>query len=345
MTTSATVEQTRLCSIEDFLGPGDNRFFARGFQRATHQVYDIVASAADAAEPGVRATADLSYPADWSTKQDDTDLRPHLATTDALILGVQLAEIHLTHAYGLTPAERGASRLRKVVMRAGTQPLEDLDGVVLAAALRSTAELCDGADEFVSVFDCSVGPLKVRCEIEHPINERAEAEASFDSLDHVLGAGATRLYGEGFKTRRHAIQDVDVDMAELVAQAAVHLTSVPDSPALTEGIEGSVDPSVSMVECFVVNLQLAQVLMYKMDSVRREDSDNLWMMQTIIEAPRTPRPIDGPLAARAAIVKKHLLPLRGGLWRSVDIAGHMSGIDLRCSFAHELPEEAALKAV
>lgn len=65
------------------------------------------------------------------------------------------------------------------------------------------------------------------------------------------------------------------------------------------------------------------------------------MLQTVLETTKPYRPFGAPQAAHAGIIEKHLLPLRGGMWQNVDIAGSCGGIDLRCSFAHELPAEAA----
>jgi hypothetical protein len=80
--------------------------------------------------------------------------------------------------------------------------------------------------------------------------------------------------------------------------------------------------------------------MYELDSLTRESSNTLWMMQTVLEAPAVPQPLtepDLPLPVRTAITGKRLLPLRGGTWRSVELSGELAGISMRASFAHELP--------
>jgi hypothetical protein len=338
----ASEQQLLLRSIDDYLGPGETRFFSRGYQRAEYLVHGIKVTSADAAEPGVRAEADLSYPADWSKKKNGVDLRPHLSTIDALVLGVQLAEIHLTHSYGLSGSDRAAMRLRKVVLRAGGAPQEDLSGIGLGASLVRTEPEPSAAGGFRSVYDCTVGGLRVRCEIDHPVADRATGDAAYSSLADALGPAEPRFYGEGFKLRRHSVEDVRVDMGSLTAEASARFTAVP-GPAPTEGIEGGTQPAVTLVDCFVVNLQLAQVLMYELDSLTRESSNTLWMMQTVMQAPDLPQPlavpVSEPLQARTSITAKRLLPLRGGTWRSVDLHGTLGGIEMRCSFAHELPAE------
>jgi len=331
-------------SIDEYLGPADNRFFGCGFRRSEHQVTELVTTPADAAEPGARATVTVEYPRDWSKKTADTDLPPHLSSIDILLLGAQLAEAHLTHAYGLDRAMRSRMWLRKVTLRASTTPQEDLTGMPALATLRKTSAVADDSGRFVSVYDCTVGVMRTRCEIEHEIGRRSSTERSGPSLEDLLGPPASRYFGGGFRLRSQSIRDVSVDMSSLQADAQVLIASTREGHAAPEGIEGAYQPSASMIDCFVVALQMAQVLMYELDGVARRDSNTLWMLQTVLEADKPDRPFAGPLAAHTAIAGKHLLKLRGGTWRNVDIKGGCAGIALRASLAHELPKSAVSDA-
>jgi hypothetical protein len=330
--------------MEDYLGPADARFFAAGYRRSDHEVTGLTTTPAGAGEPGARATVSVQYPRDWSRKTEDTDLPPHLSSVDILLLGAQLAEAHLTHAYGLDGAMRSRMWLRKVTLRASTTPQEDLTGMPASATLRGTSAVAGASERFVSVYDCAVGVMRARCEIEHEIGQRSSAKRSDPFLENLLGPAADRYYGEGFKLRSQSIRDVSVDMSSLRSDARVLIAASRAAHAAPDGIEGSHQPSASMVDCFVVTLQMAQVLMYELDGVSRRDSNTLWMLQTVLEADRPDRPFAGPHATRTAIAGKHLLKLRGGTWRNVDITGGFAGISLRASLAHELPTTAVAGA-
>ncbi|WP_328916083.1 MULTISPECIES: AvrD family protein [unclassified Streptomyces] len=342
--------QLLLPSIDDYLGPGRTRFFARGYQRAVYRVRDIEAGPADGPEPGAHAVVDVDYPANWSRKDDDGDLRPHLSTIDALVLGVQLAQLHLTHAHRLSVSAQRRMRLRKVVLRAGGEPQEDLRDIPLSARpVRSEPPVPGAPRRRLSTYDCVVGSLRLRCGIEHDISDRETGTRRYASFDEALGPAEQRFYGDGFKARRHAIGNVRVDMDALTARADVHFPADGAGPYTGDGIDGALQPSVSLVDAFVVSLQLAQVLMYELDAVPRAASNTLWMMRTVLEAAAVPRSLpshpQAPLVAETALASKRLLPLRGGIWRSVEIDGNFAGISLRSSFAHELPAEAAAHAV
>ena len=326
-------------SIDEYLGPADTRFFGCGYRRADHQVADIHITPSGE-RPATRAQVTVSYPADWSTKATRTDLRPHLSTVDVLVLGVQLSEAHLSHTFGLKVDQRRAMRLRKVTIRAGGAPQEELSALPASAVLISSSADPAAAGGFVSVLDCSVGAMRARCEIEHPVAAEVISQRACASLDPLLGPAATRYFGDGFRSRSQHITDVSADIAALRARAIVHLATAPGAPAPWGGIEGRYQPQLSVIDSFVANLQLVQILLYEMDAVARQDSNTLWMVKTVLQATDLTRPWKQPAQAEVAITGKHLVQLRGGTWRNVDITAACGGVSLRCSFAHELPPGA-----
>ena len=341
-----TTMQLMLSNIDDYLGPAETRFFSRGYQRARYDVGDVTV---DRGRRAVAARANVAYPADWSRKQEQTDLRPHLSTIDALVLGVQCAEVELIHAHLLDRDRRRSSRLRKVTLRAGTAPQEELQDITISATwLDSRPQRSGDGWRQVSRHECRVGSLRVRTEIEHPAGEPAgdTGHVRHDSLEAALGSPGSRFYGAGFQRRRHVIEDVEVDVDKLTTQATARFVGEPD-PGCAEGLDGGTHPSISLVDCFVVNLQLAQVLMYELDGIRRSESNTLWMMQTVLERAAGTAPLGDPsisLPVETAIISKKPVSLRGATWRTADLRGELGGVSLRSSFAHELPERAAQAA-
>lgn len=341
-----TETQQAYRSIDDYLGPGDTRFFASGFRRAHYDVTDIAVSTGAATlggatgpVPGAQARIGIHYPSNWSTKAERTDLRPHLSTIDVLVLCAQLSEVHLAHAHGLDSYLRGMSWLRKVSLRAGQTPQEELLGMPGSAVLLRTEPLSGTGGLHVSEYDCSAGVMRARIEIVHPVVAPASGHWTYQSMDQALGAAASRYYGDGFKSRRQVITDVAVDVAILAASATVGVEPVAEITVPVNGLEGGFQPGFTMVDAFVSSLQLGQVLLYQLDSVPRERSNTLWMVRTVLESDDPHRPYTGGLPARTAITRKQLLPLRGGTWRTVDFTSACGGVTMRASFAHEIPAE------
>jgi hypothetical protein len=330
---TGTAQLLRFSSVDDYLGPSQGRFFGSGYRRADYQVTDVAVAGGTGPGDGVRASVDVAYPTDWSRKAD-ADLRPHLSTIDMLMLGAQLSEAHLAHAYGLDDAMRRWAWIRKVTLRAGNTPQEDLTGLpATASLLRSVPD--DASGSVVSTYQARVGAMQAKYDIVHPVARRDAGDAHYDTLGQALGDPAERYFGAGFQQQRHDITDVEVDMGLLTASARAAV----GRPAglTTAGLEGDYQPSWSLLDCFVVNLQLTQILMYELDQVARERSNTLWMLRTTLEAAGPSRPGEQPARTDVALTDKHLVSLRGGVWRDVTVAGSLGGIALRCTFAHELP--------
>jgi hypothetical protein len=338
--------KSQLCleSIEDYLGDAATRFFATGYRRVSHRIVDVRIRRPNDEQPGAEATVTVEYPRDWSKKTAEMDITPHLSSVDMMVIGAQLCEAHLSHAYGLDARARRQMRLVKVTLKAGVAPQEDLVGLTATANLRKTTALSETENRFVSVYRCKIGLMQAGFEIEHDIHDRAATDASYARIDDILGPATTRYYGEGFTYGRHVIKDVGVDMDRLRADASVQFGLASAAQCPSDGIDGARQPSVSVVDCFVVSLQMVQVLMYEMDAITRQESDTLWMLSTRLNAPDAQQPYPGPLAARAAITAKHLLPLNGRTWRNVAVEGECGGVKLTCSFAHRLPENSASDA-
>ncbi|MEV8524866.1 AvrD family protein [Streptomyces sp. NPDC052000] len=331
-----------LASIDDSLGPAQRRFFGDGHRRVDYRFGDVVVAPGPPGSGTITATASVICPPDWS-KKGDTDQRPHLSTIDALVIGARLGELFLTRRHGLSERERAAMWVRRIEIRAGNAPDEEnLEALSAEARLRTTRE--DEADPSaaLSVLECTVGGMRVRCDIVHPAGRLCESgHATYDTGLADLPAG---VYGEGFKHRRQPITEVTVDLERQRADATVTVVPVPGAHRSAVGLEGAYQPSVSFVDAFVVALQMGQALLYGLDNVERARSNTLWMRRTVLECEGPDRPAADPFAVTTELTDSTLLDVRGALWRTADITSTCAGIRVMCSVTHEIPRLAATAA-
>ncbi|MCC8454818.1 AvrD family protein [Streptomyces rochei] len=329
-----TSAPTVLASVDDHLGPAEQRFFGRGFRRVAYDIGELRLTRA--ADGTVRAASSVGvrYPADWSKKAAGADLLPHFSTVDGLVVAAQLAEACLT---GLVPDLRDGW-LRRVRITAGTSPQEDLARLPAEATLRRTDPLAGEPGRAVSLVDCAVGTMRTRCEVVHALPTGAvPAPGPYAGLDALLGPAADRYFGTGFTTRRQLIRDVAVDHRALSAEAALTVVHEDGAVAPTAGLEGAHQPSVSMVDAFVTALQLAQTMLYDLDDMRRQDSNTLWMRQTTLTATRPDRPTTA-VPVTTALDEPGLLHMGTGTWRTLDVVAELAGLQVRSAVAHRLPD-------
>ncbi|MFF8677681.1 AvrD family protein [Streptomyces sp. NPDC015237] len=333
MTPSST--RTVLSSVDDRLGPAEQRFFGRGFRRVAYDIGEVHLGRGEDGAVRARTTVGVRYPADWSRKAVGTDLRPHFSTVDGIVVAAQLAEACL----GTDGTDLREAWLRKVRLMAGARPQEELTGLPAEAKWIRTDPVAGHAERVVSVVDCAVGTMRVRCEVEHsPAAGRPLGDGWTPAgLDTLLGPAADRYFGVGFTTRRQHVRDVEADHDELRAEARLTLGHEDGATVPRAGIEGAYQPSVSVIDAFVTALQLAQIMLYDLDDMRRQDSDTLWMRQTTLTAARPDRPAaDIPVSTRLA--DPGLLRMSGGTWRTLDVIAELGGINVRSALAHRLPE-------
>ncbi|GAA4438441.1 AvrD family protein [Actinokineospora soli] len=323
-----TNQTLQRATVDDYLGDGARRFFSAGYRRVDYTFGAVSVSVPGAGHATVATTVGLGYPGDWSKKAAGVDLRPHLSTIDAILLGVQLAEMCLVAAFRPDPAAHRAMWVRRVKIRAGQRPEEDLGELPLGGRLRATERV---GDEFVSTVDCQVGAMRVRCEVVHTGVAIHTGRTTLSDPDALLGPADQRYYGTGFARATHRIDDLAVDGVR--ASGTVRL----QQSDADQGIEGAYAPAVTMVDAFATGLQLAQILLYELDGMRRADSNTLWMRSTTLDVRDPRRPADGPLALTTGLDNSELIAMDGGRWRTADVVTDLAGTTFTCAVAHALP--------
>jgi hypothetical protein len=310
-----------LRSIDDHLGPATGRFFGSGYRRVGYRFNNLRLGAGGDARR-LEARVAVSYPADWSTKATATAIRPHLSTVDALVLGARVSGLALTAVPGLDEESRRSAWLRRVEIKASATPVEQgLESLPVSAELRGSSP--EGG-QVASLVACRVGSMKLACELVHP---RPTAAGRRPALNELVATTDDGPYGAALHTQRQQIEHVTVDIGARRADALASVTPLDASQVSV----------VSMVDAFVVSLQLGQVLLYELDKVERARSNTLWMRSTAVASSEPCRAADGPFPVTASLADVRMLSARGATWRTASIIGDCLGIRTHCAVAHELP--------
>ncbi|MFJ9565173.1 AvrD family protein [Streptomyces fuscichromogenes] len=329
-----------VASVDDCLGPAEHRFFGNGYRRVRQRLDDIrVVGLPETTE--VRAQASVRYPPDWSAKGAGAQLVPHLSSIDALVLGAQLAEILLGHAYGLDADARSRMWLREVRLRAGGRPQEDLDRLAVHGVVRpeESAHVTDGLR--VTPVRSSIGSMEFWAEVQHETGSHchtAHGETHHPSAEAVLGEPYRHHFADLFRHRSQRITDLAVDRSAGRVDATVHITPAPgEDQGLCTGLEAAYTPSTSMVDAIAVMGQLAQILLYALDGLDRADSETLWLRRATLSTRLPLRALDRAFPVHVRIEDTSRLAIAGDTWRVCDLGYDFHGITGGFSVAHRLP--------
>lgn len=332
-------------TVEDYLGPAAKRFFGNGYKRIGEVLRNLTVDLGEDGAGSVAGTAAVVYPADWSVKSRG-GIPPHLSTIDAVAFTAQLAELYLSAAFRLDAGARSRMWLRRVDIRAGSAPTETgLDALPVSARLISTAAAAGSPLGHVSVLECRVSRMTVRCEVEHPVQGSGPVRLDLATPEELLEPIASRPYGDGYRTLRTEIGALSVDLAEPAAEALFTVTPEDPAQAPVLGMEGAYQPSMTLIDLFVAALQLGQILLYETDGVPRAESQTLWMRRTVFEAAGPHRDATRPTALRTRLEDSMLVEAGDEVWRSADIVADALGARVRCFASHRLPAEAARRVL
>lgn len=332
--------------IDELLGPSAGRFFGSGYKRVGQQISRLgwvpLGSGERSGRRQVVGEATVVYPPDWSRKTGSPRLVPHLSSIDALALALRLVEAFLADGYGLDPAEVSRAWLRRYVMRSGAQPQLDLDDVGL-----SITELGSAPSELTAgwrntQFDCVIGMIRVRCDVEHepPVTGRSTA------TEQVRLPAATYHRG-GYRDRVYRITDVAVDPGARSTTAIATVTGAPQrrrepvgsvgEPVGEAGLGGAYQPSLTMIDSMIVLAQLAQAVLYALDGLSRGGTNTLWMRKIDMTRSGPHQPIDGAVPCSTRIDRGSVVDLGGARWRVCSMSGSYGDTRVRYAVGHQLP--------
>ncbi|WP_369356791.1 AvrD family protein [Streptomyces sp. cg2] len=327
-----------LRSVDDYLGPGEKRFFGRGYKRAFQDVRDLHFGVQCDGSGTVRGRASVRYPDDWSRK-GSTNQAPHLSSIDALLVSGEVAELFFAHARHLDVASRSLMRLVNVQMKAGSKPVtDDLPDFPVEAAVTPPIRQGAGEGTVISAMTCQVAGLRVRLEVEHPVGNLEPRPVFYPSPDALLGAGERRMFAAAHKWKSQRIENLRIDSANLTATALIGVSSCAPPDLSVVGLESRSFRENSLIDVFVSAIQLGQILLYELDSMDRADSNTLWMRRSSISL-ELDEAVPGPSAPLSVRLEDlHLLTDRNDtLWRTARIAGKCRNITISCSATHQLP--------
>lgn len=310
--------------FDHYLGSASTRYFGEGFRHVEHRITHLDV---DANRGAIHAVATVRYSRDWSSKGGRSQAA-HLSSVDAIVLAAALVEEFLRLAWGLSEKELGAAWVSAIDVRAGSTPLTTLDGFPVAATVESVVQC---GDESVSRFRAGVGPLSVVMSVQHPHVHRSVPPQDWPSA--VLDP-AHRIYGDLHKVAR--IQTSAVRVEDGLCTATIERTTVGDAPVV--GMESTYGSSAHVIGMVVLVAQMAQVLLYSMDGLSREESETLWMRRISITVRGPVRQAVAPLDVRVRAQRAKIVDMRSaGRWRISDFAlEELCGVSGIASVAHRI---------
>ncbi|GLR06797.1 hypothetical protein GCM10007906_43850 [Vibrio hyugaensis] len=310
-------------SIDDILGPSDQRYFGEGYKRTQYECninYDK-----DAAQ----GLVSVAYRNDWSQKKAQSR-RPHLSTIDAFLIAGRVAYGIIRRHYQLSNHQSSQAWIRHVLIKAGAEALEDLESVSLSAQLLDTETSNDSMFGTLTRVKTKLDSMEIEIVIDH--------ESVTDSMQPTTPISDDDEYFTSDFRLRHCHLANNTFCDSIYAVSSDLLFQCPGKPST--GAMGQYPNALMMVDWLTCFAQLSQLVMYRLDKLDRKETHNLWMRSVSVT---TPYPIiprrKHTLTLRS--MKNSLIQKQDSSWRLATVNGSVSGhpeFNLTAKLCHQLPQ-------
>lgn len=320
--------------IDKILGSSQKRYFGNGYKQVKHDISNINI------DPKThKFTADISiqYPGDWSKKETSKELQPHLSTIDAYILSSQMVEAYLCFCQLLSEDDRKQSWIRKLSIKAGKSPVNDLSRIAMKGEFEETKTTKDSLNGYISNFRLVLAGFTIQLELDHgPTRTILSSDAGFfQSIYDVLEHTQSSYYGFQYKNLQHEIFITQANAEKLDSEIIIN----KESDFLVSNNLGATHASFyNPLDILISCAQLCQILMYQIDDLDRSNTKNLWMRSITVYCPK-PLIKEGRFPVTVSVDKSKLLEKGESEWRFADISAKTPLDDecyLEASVAHEV---------
>ena len=327
----------RFASYDDILGPRGMRYFGDGYRHVGHHLSDVSAAGSLTDDCDYTAVAKLTYPSGWSTKSCPT-LVPHLSSIDTIVLAATMCERVLIRTHSLSDQEASRMWVRHVTVRAGMKPELDLTSVPVRAIASRPPGGTSADDERETTFRFEVGALAGVIVVRHTARPSPDRASSPPPIAVPSPASSRRhFYLDGVKDQTLSASDIVLDDACEHITARHEISTTCSAGTEYTGADAAYAGSTSIVQGVIGAAQLAQTLLYQLDSVDRRESNTLWMKRIELDADRADRPCSPPFPVAAELRRKSLIEHAGGQWRRASIAiTEFNGLTGSCDLVHRL---------
>ena len=321
-------------NIDEILGSSKQRYFGNGYKHVNHELRNI-----DIDPNNNTFTADISirYPADWSKKETSKELQPHLSTIDAYVISCQIVEAFIAHSQLLNTNDRKRSWVRRLAIKAGTSPVNDLNHIPLAGEYLNTESALNSLNGNISCFQIELSGFSIELDLDHgPTKGVVNLELGhFHDITEVLQQRSSSYYGGQYKNLTHEIVINESNSSLLNSDLTIIKDSIYQA---SENLASKHSAYYNPLDILISCAQLCQVLMYKIDDLDRTNTKNLWMRSISVYCPK-PIIKEGNLPITIRVEKSKLVEKGKAEWRFADLSAD-TPLDKDCfleaSVAHEV---------
>ncbi|MCL2073703.1 MAG: AvrD family protein [Marinilabiliaceae bacterium] len=307
-------------SVEEILGPKEQRYCSEGFKNVNFSFSDMVIKGGS-----LEAKVHVDFSKKWSSKNNE-NLKPHLGTTEYFNIAVIMSELLLLSQFELDDVSISKSWVSYLKMK--TKPAGE-NSLIQNVKLDYDGTFEKKSGYGTSYFNISIGHMTIMLGIDHEI-KKPRIEPFYVDFSFFIKNLEKHFYKTGYKECETEIRDVELD---LYAQTIQSNVIYKKSPHKHFGIS-SVYSTMNVANFVLVAGQLMQVLLYGLEGIRRDQSKNFWLRGLEINFDKPVSSLNNTATICCQTFKE--LILRGEKWRVVDFAVSLDTLSAKFNMTHQI---------
>lgn len=302
MQTTTFKSEIKLRKAEQFLGSKQKRYFASGFKKIRCDLgnYQYL-------DDKLTASLKLNWGNDWSVK-NSVQADRHMGSIESFSVAVRLLELFLIIKYNLTDQEIAESFIRKIEFK--TKPCDHNDDRPLDVKVTNIQTEWINFNSTVGKFDIVVGNFQFVVEIGFQ-NRFSPVGFPYQRFSEAITSNPDQYYGRGYKSTSIDIENLVLNLETRIVTAVSKVKRSINNGST--GIGTSNLRGLTFIDFLSIAGQLTQILLYKLDNIIREESNNLWVRYLSAEfLAINPQSV---VMSKAHFTEFNLVKMKGETWR------------------------------
>jgi hypothetical protein len=301
-----TFTEVTLRNAVQFLGSKRKRYFASGFKKISCELGDFQLS-----KERLTASLVLKRGKDCSVKKIG-EVIPHLGSIESFTVAMRLLELYLSIQYNLSETEIAKSTIRSIDFK--TKPIDHNYENVLGTHVSIREIVWENYYRAKGMFDVVVDNFNFRIELNFE-NRNRSIGFPYDRFIQTITVNSNQYYNHGYKSTM-----IDIEKLKLNPKncSLVAISKVKRPIEINEtGIGTSYLDGLTFVDFLSISGQLTQILLYQLDNITREESNNMWVRSLYAEFDTNAS--QSVVSSKAHLSQFNLVQMGGENWRTATV--------------------------
>lgn len=323
MQSTISQSETKLKNAVQFLGKKEERYFAFGFKKIECNLKNFCFS-----QNKLTSKLTVTWEEGWSIKAK-RQIKPHLGSVESFTVVARMLEIFMALKYNMCQDDISNSKFQKIQIKTKLSCLDS--NLPLSICLVEKNANVRRYDKSNSEFEIRIGNFQYIISLEFVVRDSSSG-FQYDQFASTTVSDKCNYYYTGYKLSNIDIEDILIKNGNRSLTAIPHINRNFNNKI--SGVATSLLPDITFIDFLRIGGQLAQILLYSFDEIKREDSQNLWIRS--LSAVFDNQNIKRNESSKVSLTEVNKIELNNETWRTAIVDLEIGSIRARAKVGHIL---------